>query len=207
MALIYKDDTYGYEGKVVSSLNRFKQAERRLALKKQALEDMQNEYELIELQAFNTYKQNVQYLMLDQKKTINICEQWQTMLSKNQDVDGNKLDKRRKYKEKETYDWYIEYIRNLLGVEEMNDIKFIDDNFGQGTYIEFGYKEHMWRLHIPHINNLRLKEYQYYGSGLFKLALSYKDSACSWTQFGSTYEEDELKDIMVKGIEKYCAEK
>ena len=28
--------------------------------------------------------------------------------------------------------------------------------------------------------------------------------SCSWSQFGSTYEEDELRDIMAQGIEKYC---
>ena len=28
--------------------------------------------------------------------------------------------------------------------------------------------------------------------------------SCSWSQFGSTYEEDELRDIMTQGIEKYC---
>lgn len=107
MSLVYKNDTYNYNGKYeMSSLNKFAQAERRLSAKKQVLDDMKNEYDLIEQQAFCIYKENVQYMLLDQPSTIKTCKEWLSMLSKNQDTDGNKLDKRRKYKEKEVYDWY-----------------------------------------------------------------------------------------------------
>ena len=67
----------------------------------------------------------------------------------------------------------------------MNNVKFIDYNFGQATNIQFEYKEHNWYLEIPHIK-------------------VHNDTECSWSQFGSTYEEDELRDIMTQGIEKYC---
>ena len=103
MSLLYKNDTYNYNGEYeMKSLNKFAQAERRLLEKKQALDDMKNEYDLIEQQAFRTYKENIQYMLLDQPSTIKMCREWLNMLSKNQDTDGNKLDKRKKYKEKET---------------------------------------------------------------------------------------------------------
>ena len=59
---------------------------------------------------------------------------------------------------------------------------------------------------IPHIKAIKLGVYKNYGGGVFKLALVHNDTecSCSWSQFGSTYEEDELKDIMAQGIEKYC---
>lgn len=64
------------------------------------------------------------------------------MLKKNQDKDGNKLDKRKKYEEKEMYNWYVEYVRKLLNIDSMDDIEFIDFNWGQATEIQFEYKTH-----------------------------------------------------------------
>lgn len=207
MSLVYKNDTYNYNGKYeMSSLNKFAQAERRLSAKKQVLDDMKNEYDLIEQQAFCIYKENVQYMLLDQPSTIKTCKEWLSMLSKNQDTDGNKLDKRRKYKEKEIYDWYVNYIKEFLGIEYMNDVKFIEYAFGQATDIQFEYKEHNWYLRIPHIKTIKLEEYRDYGGSVFKLSLKHNDIEYSrrWSQVGSTYEEDELRDIMALGIEKYC---
>ena len=207
MSLVYKNDTYSYNGEYkMSSLNKFAQAERRLSTKRQALDDMKNEYDLIEQQAFRTYKENIQYMLLDQLSTIKVCREWLNMLSKNQDTDGNKLDKRKKYKEKEVYDWYIDYIKKLLDIEYMNNVKFIDFNFGQATNIQFEYKDHNWCLEIPHIKAIKLDAYKNYGGNVFKLALVHNDTEYSsnWVQFGLTYEEDDLKDIMAQGIEKYC---
>lgn len=49
MSLVYKNDTYSYNGEYeMGSLNKFAQAERRLSAKKQALDDIKNEYDLIE---------------------------------------------------------------------------------------------------------------------------------------------------------------
>ena len=46
MSLVYKNDTYSYNGEYeMGSLNKFAQAERRLSAKKQALDDMKNEYD------------------------------------------------------------------------------------------------------------------------------------------------------------------
>lgn len=207
MSLVYKNDTYNYNGKYeMSSLNKFAQAERRLSAKKQALDDMKNEYDLIEQQAFCIYKENVQYMLLDQPSTIKTCREWLNMLSKNQDTDGNKLDKRRKYKEKEIYDWYVNYIKEFLGIEYMNDVKFIEYDFGQATDIQFEYKEHNWYLRIPHIKAIKLEKYRDYGGSVFKLSLKHNDIEYNrrWSQVGSTYEEDELRNIMAQGIEKYC---
>lgn len=49
MSLAYKNGTYNYNGEYeMGSLDEFAQAERRLSEKKQALDDMKNEYDLIE---------------------------------------------------------------------------------------------------------------------------------------------------------------
>ena len=207
MSLVYKNDTYNYNGEYeMGSLNKFAQVERRLSAKKQALDDMKNEYNLIEQQAFRTYKENIQYILLDKPSTIKTCREWLKILWKCLKKNKNKLGKRKKYKEKETYDWYLDYIKKLLDIEYMNNVKFIDYNFGQATNIQFEYKEHNWYLEIPHIKAIKLDAYKNYGGSVFKLALVHNNTeySCSWSQFGSTYEEDELRDIMAQGIEKYC---
>ena len=75
MSLAYKNDTYNnYNGEYeMGSLNKFAQAERRLSTKKQVLDDMKNEYDLIEQQTFRIYKENIQYMLLDQPSTIKTC--------------------------------------------------------------------------------------------------------------------------------------
>ena len=67
MSLTYKNGIYNYDGEYeMSSLNKFARAERRLSAKKQALDDMKNECDLIEQQAFRTYKENIQYMLLEE---------------------------------------------------------------------------------------------------------------------------------------------
>ena len=57
MSLVYKNDTYNYNGEYeMGSLNKFAQAERRLSAKKLALDDMKNEYDLIEQRHFALIK-------------------------------------------------------------------------------------------------------------------------------------------------------
>jgi hypothetical protein len=209
MSFARPNDGYDYTGNFkLSSLATITQAERRLAVKKQALDDMQNEYNLLEEQAFKTYKSNIYYLTLDQEGFINQCKTWLKMKKENKDADGNKLDGRKKYKEKNIYDYYIEHIEELLGIEGISDIKFIDYNFGQATEIEFSYLNHKWELEIPHIKSIQLKAYQNYGASVFKLKLTHQDVkyTSSWSCIGYTYEEDELKDLMQQGIEKYVTE-
>lgn len=200
-----KNDGYSYTGNYeVSSLTKIAQAERRLGSKKQALEDMQNEYDLIEQQTFNTYVNNISYLQLGQKGFIKHCRDWLNMKKKNQDKDGNKLDGRKSYPEKTNYEYYIGHIKKLLEIDSMDNIVFLDYNFGEACHIDFDYKDNTWQLEIPYINGVSLKSYRSYGASVFKLRLLHKDSSCFWSCVGSTFEEDELKDIMKQGIEKWC---
>lgn len=204
MALMMANDGYNYDGQFcLGSLSRFTQAERRLTNKKQALEDMQNEYELLQKQAFDTYKSNVIYYTLDQTGFIKEAQNWLNMKKENKDADGNKLDGRRGYKEKDIYNYYIKHVEELLGIEGITDISFIGYNWGQATEIEFKYLEHMWRLEVPHIKAIKIKAYEDYGASVFKLKLLHKDSSYCWGWIDSTYEEDDLKDIMQQGIEKH----
>lgn len=205
MGLRNKNSIYDFNGNyIVNSEYQIAQAERRLAAKKQALEDTQNEFNLIENQAFMIYVNNIDYFELDQKSFIKECKDWLNMQKTKIDKDGNKLDGRKSYKEKDLYNWYINNIKKILDIKDMEDIKFIDYNFGEATIIQFTYCGKEWELSIPHVKTMNIKSYQRYGADVFKLKISVQDSSVSWNRVGSTYEEDELKQIMLDGIKKYC---
>ena len=203
MGLSRKNSDYSFDGIFIySSIDEINQAERRLANKKQTLEDMQNEYNLIEKQTFETYKNNINYFIISQSGIIKDCKQWLHMKKENKDDDGNKLDGRKSYKEKNNYEYYISTIKKMLDIEEMNNITFVDFNFGEATIINFMYLDHIWNLKIPNIEKISLKSYKQYGNSIFKLRIGHKNG-CLDEFVGSTFEEDDLKDIMKKGIERY----
>ena len=138
MGLSRKNSDYSFDGNFIySSIDEINQSERRLANKKQALEDMQNEYNLIEKQTFETYKNNINYFIISQSGIIKDCKQWLHMKKENKDNDGNKLDGRKSYKEKNNYEYYISTIKKMLDIEEMNNITFVDFKFGEATIINF----------------------------------------------------------------------
>lgn len=191
-----------YYGKQTSSEEKIAKAERRLQFKKMALEDMQNEYNLIEEQTFNTYKSNINYLILGSREVIKKAKDWVNMLKQNTDKDGNKLDKRKHYDQKDSYNFYVDYVNNLLGIE-MEDISFVTFNFSEAEEIRFTYKGHTWELYIPYVQNISLKSFRDCGGDVFKLRLSHCKKVGYWEMFASTYEEDALKELFQTGINKY----
>lgn len=204
MAIIKTADEWGIEYTTSRTLDIITRAEQRVAKKRETLEDVQNEYELLEKQAFGLYKSKINYITLD-RNLINIAAKWLRMVEKNEDDDGNKLDKRKKYKEKDTFNYIYDVIKRYLGLEDFKIINIFDYNYGQGNYIEFSSHNHNWFLEIPHPDNVSLKEYQSRGRYAFMLMLSHRDNEYCSKCVGSTFEENELKDIMSAAIEKYCS--
>ena len=204
MAIIKTADEWGIEYTTSRTLDMITRAEQRVAKKKETLEDVQNEYELLEKQAFGLYKSKINYITLD-RNLINIAAKWLRMVEKNEDDDGNKLDKRKKYKEKDTFNYICDVIKRYLGLEDFKIINIFDYNYDQGKHIEFSSHNHNWILEIPHPDKVSLKEYQSRGRYAFMLLLFHKDNECYSKAVGSTFEEDELKDIMKDAIEKYCS--
>ena len=180
----------------------FDKCERRIAKKKQDIEDLNNELMLLEDQAVRTYKNFVFYFKLN-PETIRRAREWLWMLKNNKDSDGNKLDKRKKYEEKSHFEFIRDHVKEILGISDIEITSIIDVNWGQANDIEFSYLDHTWRLEIPTIKHVSIKDYQNYGSIVFKLRLCHCKEYLIET-IGSTFEEEELADIMQKGIEKYC---
>ena len=84
----------------------------------------------------------------------------------------------------------------------MKNITFVDFNFGEATIINFMYLDHIWNLKIKKKKKISLKSYKQCGDSIFKLRIGHKNG-CLDEFVGSTFEEDDLKDIMKKGIEKH----
>lgn len=179
----------------------FDKCEKRIAKKKQDIEDLNNELMLLEDQAVRTYKNFVFYFKLN-PDTIRCAREWLWMLKNNKDSDGNKLDKRKKYEEKSCFEFIRDHVKEILGISDIEITSIIDVNWGQANDIEFSYLDHTWRLEVPSIKHVSIKDYQNYGSIVFKLRLCHCKEYLIET-IGSTFEENELADIMQKGIEKY----
>lgn len=180
----------------------FDKCEKRIAKKKQDIEDLNNELTLLENQAVETYKNHVYYFRLG-PDTIKLARNWLHMIHTNEDADGNKLDKRKKYEEKSCFEYVRDYMKEILGVN-LEITSIISVNWGRGNDIEFSYLGHTWQLEVPTIKHISIKDYQDYGSSVFKLRLCHCKEHLIET-IGSTFEEEELADIMQKGIEKYCS--
>ncbi len=207
MSLVHDKDTYGIylsDNESSSSLDLFQKVERRINTKKINLDDIKNELDLLMKQAFNTYRSEVRYIYIGEESVWEEAMKWIHMLTSGKDNDGNKLDRRKKYPEKSTFEYIQSKIGNLLGIEDFKIDNIIDYNYGEAVFIEFSYLDHKWYLSIPFINNIKMRSYETYGAYCFKIRLSIYTSDHSSENVGSTFEEKDLKDIMKLGIEKYC---
>ena len=186
------------------SLEVLAEAERRMKAKKEYLEDVKNEYRLLELDAFNLYRSHVNYIRFA-SETIREARNWMTMLEKKEDMDGNKLDRRKSYSEKFHYELLVERMKQYLEVP-ITITRIADWNFGEGWHIGFESHNHKWQLSIPVVYGVNFESFQHYGNSCFKLILHNADVDYVCEYVGSTFIEEDLKDIMAEGIKKYCGE-
>lgn len=202
MSLTYNGESLydSFTGKKITpSTVLFSQAERRIKDKETAIEDLQNELDLLKRQAFEAYKTNVRYDYFS-KGLMYKAQSWLSMFKKGEDKDGNKLDKRKKYEEKTCFEYLQSIVGKYLGIENIKIDEIIEYNFGEAMEFKFNYRNHTWMLSVPIVNNIKMRSYEHTGEYCFKLSLLvYESSHCSKV-IGYTYEEDELKSI----LETYC---
>ena len=96
---------------------------------------------------------------------------WTVMNETNKDSNGNKLDRRRSYKEKICYENILDRLKTYLGIDDFKIKEVIDLSFGMAKLIDFSVCGQDWELAIPIIKNVTLKHYEAYGSRCFKLRL------------------------------------
>lgn len=198
MALAHakKDSFYSNPYGEMLSLDKFALAERRLREKKKLLEDVQNEYDLLEADAFRTYKKEVIYLLSLNPALINKAMKWLNMINDKK----NKIDKRKKYEEKDIYEIFLKDLQKLLGydIEITNITQYGYEGYAYGIY--FNCLNHKFELYVPNMDVVEIKHYRDYKEHAFKLALYNCDKPNVAESFGATYFESELKDIFEKWL-------
>ena len=177
----------------------FAESERRLSAKKQIIADLQNEYRLLEEQAFNQYKNHVSYWNF-QPSFIDDVNKWLKMVADNKDDDGNKLDRRKKYKEKDVYEYMNKYLSGLLGYEVKISAVVYYGWASEGYNLEFDLQGRKWVLFVPAPDKVTMKTFQFDGGNFFKLKLYEYDKEYHRSLWGSTFRENDLKEIMTKAL-------
>lgn len=198
MALAHakKDSFYSNPYGEMLSLDKFALAERRLKDKKQLLEDVQHEYDLLEADTFKTYKKEVIYLLSLNPTLINKAKKWLEIVNDTK----NKIDKRKKYEEKDIYEMFLKDLQKLLGydIEITHIMQYGYEGYAYGVY--FNCMNHKFELKIPNMDLVDIKHYRDYGDYVFKLTLYNCDKPNVAESFGATYFESELKDIFEKWL-------
>ena len=177
----------------------FAESERRLLAKKQIIADMQNEYNLLEEQAYQLYKDHVSYWRFGESFIVDV-RKWLKMVSENKDADGNKLDRRKKYHEKAIYDYVNQYLSDQMGYEIIIKGVIQYGWVAEGYNLEFDLNGKRWALFVPVPEKVSMKTFQLDGGNSFKLKIyEYTTENCR-SLCGQTYWEEDLKDIMTKAL-------
>lgn len=192
------DDTGKIELKI-----KLKQSERRIKAKKQQLEDVQNELDLLKEQEFNTCKSNISYFGFQNYNITEKAIKWLKMLKEGKDKDGNKIDKRKTYEEKLNYEILTKSIREILE----DDSIVIDEIIIYGKYAEayeykFMYNNMQHYIQIPVIARAPFESYDHYGiEHTFGITLHVYTSPHVTEYIGGSIFMDEIKDIWKKYLE------
>ena len=182
-----------------------KECKRRIEEKKQKIKDLENELDLLKQQAVNIYKKNV-YYMLPGREIINSAIRWLHMVENGVDSDGNKLDKRKKYDDKVAYDTLNDQISSMIGYD-ISISNILEYNYGEAMIFEFSYEKYEWQLQIPNIPFIHVESFDQYGEECFKLKIWLRKSPSYIERLGSTFLEEELKDIISNKLQELEAQK
>lgn len=175
---------------------------RRVKAKKEQLADVQNELDLLMHQEFTKLVNVRTYLPLIWMLTDSVVD-GAKMIFTGTDMEGHKLDKRKKYKEIQAFHIFTKKLEECLDVEGIHITDIMYFGLGkEGYYINFLYEDVRWSLYVPFPDRISYQLFENYGEWYFKLNLSYYESDMCSKSVGSTFKLEDLKDIMAKGIDE-----
>lgn len=158
--------------------------------KKAEIERLKYIINLYERERLNIVKEEVSYYWYSHSY-IDKIRSWLEM-------SKTKYDKRKKYEEKEAYDFVSDVISSKIFLNK--PIKIIDSlSGGYENYtdiIVFICEDMQFRLEVPHFKSMTVKNFQYANEG--KLTITVKDSSCSCAVIASSYDEDEVIEQLKK---------
>ena len=185
-------DYWNYDNE--TSETKLKTLKNRLAVKKAQLEDVQYEYDLEYRALFNAYKEHITYDMMCINYFAQKAQKWLDCLERNEAPDGEKLDKRRSYDEKVSYNYLVDKLKKIFNREDIELIKIYDYNFSEAWEYIFRCENTEFIFTVPNVQKVSFKSFEYNADWCFKIKLGYYKNEHVASTFFSTFDEEEGLD-------------
>lgn len=143
--------------------------------------------ELADTDVVHTIKENVNYLWVDYH--FGKAKDWLN-------IKSQKYDRRKKYEEKDAYDYLVNKLKEIFQVENLEIIRMCYEGYEQYTrWIDFiTDSDYIFHITIPVIKRLTVELLPYTNYG--KIALGYHTSSCSMRVMNTSYNIIDLKSTM-----------
>lgn len=159
----------------VHAKERCVEAERRLQAKIAECQDLLNEYTLLRDQTFQILKTTVDYRDFYFPEFIIKAGQWWMMTHNGRDPNGNKLDFRKKYEEREFYQQFVDRLNEVLDLTDDPITDFTNVEFYNFPCSEirfrFDFHGHDYGLRFPIPKNMEKRTFVLFGVSAFKFKL------------------------------------
>lgn len=190
MGYAYINNVYKLGSEQKDTKTELKKLNNRLELKKLQLEDIQYEYDL-ELNAlYEAYKSGIIYDFLGLNWWAEKAQKWIGCLETNITPNGEKLDKRRTYEEKDAYNYLVDSLQKMFGRNDIELTKIYNFNFGEAWEYIFKCEDIDFILKVPIIHKVTFKSFERYKDWVFRVTLGYYKSSHVTETFFSTFEDE-----------------
>lgn len=141
-----------------------------------------------------TIKENVDYFH------YNFClpkaREWHRMINDN----NAKIDKRRRYEEKDMYDYLVKQLKDdFFGDRDIDIVTIMTCGYeSYSTGIVVKCNDFTFGIHIPNIKSLYMGNIEFADYGMISLSL--KESEHCWLQLGKSYREEDIKKIIDESL-------
>lgn len=192
-------DNYYYYDERVKSVDAMNRIENIISKTEIEVKDLQYKLKIFKSELMDVYKSNVSYMTFDW--LLKPAQKWSIALQSGE-LNGEKIDRRKKYDEKSLYEMLKDQMGKYLGVE-VNITSIITYALHTEAYIiEFEYGNNTFQLFIPVIKNVTMESVDYSGAKFcFSLHVSIKTGSHCWNTLFYTYEEEELGELFKKYLE------
>lgn len=194
--LVNNGYAYGsWEVKETRSTDAIARIEKLVSKKQEEFDAIKYELEIANRERIRVYHENVRYgidsFLLGAFKWF--------YAKKDGKLNGEKVDLRRKYEEKDSYNVFVDWLEKRLGVDDIEITEFSSEGMSTiGYRINFTSVGKEWSISIPLVDCIGEKEVKDWGGGdaayAFQIKLWLVDrEKSSYKLICRTFEENELK--------------
>jgi len=168
-----------------------KESKRRLESKEQLIEDLRNEYDLLQEQAVKIYHKNVDYIGFNYVPSINQARHWLDRLQSDE-----KIDKRKKDPEKSKYEYFNKLMSDTFGIDIVIT-RIVGFNYDdRGFFYHFTHNNNNYEFYVPIINRINVNDFGSEGDWCFKAHLSIEEHPGVWMCIKASFYLDDFKGVL-----------